>query len=86
MPDAVGVKAVALWRSLGGINPPPAQDSGVQKIWDLEIIRATSSHLLDEAPDDYTKARLLAVAAPHAGDWLNAPPISSVGLRFPTRH
>lgn len=82
MPDALSDKAVALWRSLGGITPPPAHDSGVQKIWDLEIIRSTSSRLLDEAPDDYTKARLMAVAAPHAGDWLNAPPISAVGLRF----
>ena len=38
--------------------------------------------LLADAPDDYTKARLLAVSAPHAGDWLNAPPMSAIGLRM----
>ena len=27
-------------------------------------------------------ARLKAVAAPHAGDWLNAPPITAIGLRL----
>ena len=28
------------------------------------------------------KARLRAVAAPHAGDWLNAPPLTAIGLRL----
>ena len=30
----------------------------------------------------YTKARLLAVSSPHSGDWLNAPPITAIGLRM----
>ena len=32
--------------------------------------------------DDYNKARLLAVTAPHCGDWLLALPISFCGLRL----
>jgi len=28
------------------------------------------------------KARLLAAASPHSGDWLHAPPITAVGLRL----
>ena len=38
--------------------------------------------MLDSAPDSHHRARLLAVAAPHAGDWLHALPISSCGLRL----
>ena len=30
----------------------------------------------------YHRARLLAVAAAHSGDWLNAVPISACGLRL----
>ena len=37
---------------------------------------------MQSAPDDYTKAQLLAVSSPHSGDWLLAPPLSSVGLRL----
>ena len=75
-------RAMDHWMTLGGITPPPAQEAGSQKVWDIEIIKVTASRLLSQAPDDYSKARLLAVSAPHAGDWLNAPPISAVGLRF----
>ena len=28
------------------------------------------------------KARFKAVEAPHAGDWLNAPPLTAIGLRL----
>jgi len=28
------------------------------------------------------KARLLAAASPHSGDWLHAPPVTAVGLRL----
>ena len=28
------------------------------------------------------KARLIAAASPHSGDWLHAPPITAVGLRL----
>ena len=36
--------------------------------------------LLEEAPDSQTKARLLAVACPESGAWLNALPIAALGL------
>ena len=38
--------------------------------------------LVDSAADAYNKVRLLAVTAPHSGDWLHARPISACGLRL----
>ena len=37
---------------------------------------------MEAARDPIDRARLLAVAAPHASDWLNALPIASCGLRL----
>jgi len=34
------------------------------------------------ATADIDRARLLATSSPHSGDWLAAPPITSVGLRL----
>ena len=43
---------------------------------------ADKAALLAQASDSHHRARLLAVTAPHAGDWLHALPISSCGLRL----
>ena len=36
--------------------------------------------LLDNCTSQIDKARILALKASHTGDWLNAPPITSIGL------
>jgi len=41
-----------------------------------------ASLLQSRAQCDVDKARLLAVASSHSGDWLHAPPIASIGLRL----
>ena len=74
--------ALSTWKSFGGETPPGLQEARIQKLWDGQIIKKVSEGLRDRAPDDYARARLLAVSAPHSGDWLNAPPISAVGLRL----
>ena len=38
--------------------------------------------LLDGAPSQQATARLLAIATPESGAWLNVLPISSLGLRM----
>ena len=53
-----------------------------QLIWDTPVVTADKSTLVANAFDTHHKARLLAVTAPHAGDWLHALPISSCGLRL----
>ena len=47
----------------------------------MPSIDATFNSLFAAQPDDYHRARLTAVKAPHSGDWLNVLPISSCGLR-----
>jgi hypothetical protein len=43
---------------------------------------ADLARLRASLPDRHHQARLLAVSAPHSGDWLHALPISSCGLRL----
>ena len=81
-PDGVRDTALGMWKRLGGVIPPTGSEAQIQRCWDQQIIKAASESILQNASDDYTKARLLASVAPHAGDWLNAAPISSVGLRL----
>src|SRR5690349_11337346 len=46
------------------------------------ITKSAHSDLLTKSSNCPDKARLLAVSAPHSGDWLNALPLSSCGLRL----
>ena len=80
--DPVMAMALNQWSSLvPGALPPSGPASGVQRLWDAPVIAVSKALLLSTAVDD-TMARLLAIAAPHASDWLNAPPLTAVGLRM----
>ena len=54
----------------------------VQRAWDNTVVITTFTDLLSACTTPVEKTRLKAVRAPHAGDWLNAPPITAVGLRL----
>lgn len=75
-------QALDAWKMLGGSVPPSGESSSSQRPWDQDIVTMVTDQLLATAPDDYTRARLLAISSPHAGDWLNAPPITAIGLRM----
>ena len=66
--------------------PRSGLDANAQRNWDQQIVKKTAATLLQAANDAYSKARLLATSRPHAGDWLSAPPISSVGLSCQMMH
>ena len=53
-----------------------------QSSWDAAAITQRKTALINHTSGQIDKARLLAVSAPHAGDWLIAMPISYCGLRL----
>ena len=53
-----------------------------QRSWDAVAIAHGKTALDAHYNDPIDRARLLAVSAPHAGDWLNALPVASCGLKL----
>jgi len=56
--------------------------AGVQKACDMPIVNRKREELLSAAQNQAGRARLIAAAAPHSGDFLHAVPCSSVGTRL----
>ena len=52
----------------------------IQRSWDFPRVMLCADSLLDNALDDSTRARMLAVSSPKSGAWLNALPIFALGL------
>ena len=63
-------------------DPPTSPDDKKQKAWDTPCIQTMLNTLLRTSIDDTTRARLLAATTKEAGAWMNALPITSVGLRI----
>ena len=78
--DPEFAKAISAWQTLTKESPPIQVSHHKQRSWDDAIVKEIYSNLLVSATTDLDKARLMSVKQPHAGDWLLARPITSVGL------
>ena len=73
---------LAIWKTL---TPNAERIDGIrhiQRAWDTPVVQSAYTHLQTICDTPADTARLKAVAATHAGDWLNAPPITAISLRL----
>ena len=75
-------EALALWTNSCNQSPPEGIISYHQKSWDIPTILAIKEDLLNSAMNETSKSRLLAAFSEESGIWLNALPLSSLGLRM----
>jgi len=69
-------------QSQSGASSPSDPSATKQHEWDKPFIAADKARLMLISPERYHQALLLAVSAPHSGDWLHVLPISSCGLHL----
>ena len=74
--------ALLEWSKWHEYPPPTEPASFTQKSWDVPVASGIADSLLDKAPDDRARARLLASRCAESGAWLNVFPISACGLRM----
>ena len=74
--------SMAHWTSLAGHQATANLQESSQRIWDSAVAGKAFQSLLDSKTTPLDRARLLAAAAAHSGDWLHALPISACGLRL----
>ena len=74
--------ARALWSQGHDLSPPEGTVQQHQKAWDTIKVMGIADHLLENASDTRSRARLLAASTKEAGAWLSTLPISSLGLRM----
>jgi len=70
------------WQAQTGLTDLDNFPTHSQAQWDKPLLKAMAMELSNAPLDAYDQARLKAVSAPHAGDWLYALPITSCGLRL----
>ena len=80
--DPVYIAACLEWQSRCSVAVPDPVRASVQKAWDAPVMSRKYEEVLSAAQNQAGRARLIAVAAPHSGDFLNAVPCSSVGTRL----
>ena len=80
--DPAFVTATVEWQTRSNERAPSPETAGAQKAWDSPLVSRKREEVLLAAQTPVGRARLIAVAAPHSGDFLNAVPCASVGTRL----
>jgi len=84
LPDPVAQAALRVWEGNGSLIRPLGAEACRQRAWDEIVCSAAFNHLFSLA-DVSSQARLLAVSAPNAGDWLHTLPVRNLGLTLTDR-
>ena len=69
------------WKQKLGVSELP-HNQIFQSEWDTPICKQKFQNLINNAPDEEERARLLAISSEGASAWLNAIPLSSLGLKL----
>jgi Reverse transcriptase (RNA-dependent DNA polymerase) len=80
--DFAQIDAITLWGRQSSLPCPDSQFASAQKAWDLPLVRQNYEVMLSAAQSPAGRARLLAAASPHSGDFLAALPASALGTRL----
>jgi hypothetical protein len=75
-------EALTEWSSRVSSSPPCGLEACNQRAWRAPLVSFTVDKLFSEASSDSDRARLLAVSSRGASAWLQALPISALGLRM----
>ena len=76
-------EAVLTWKAADDrLVEPSTQTKKYQAEWDIPQAKLKLMALVENAPNDLTRARLLAAGAPKSGVWLNAIPVPALGLKL----
>jgi len=62
------------WQTKCGAAVPDPSRAGAQKLWHAPAVNQKYEEVLSAAQNQAGHARLIVVAAPHSGDFLNAIP------------
>ena len=75
-------KALSVWSNGHDSSAPVGPLFHCQKTWDTCVVTVTANALLENTTDARARARLIAASTRELGAWLEALPISSLGLRM----
>ena len=75
-------EAKVQWSGDHDLSPPEGTAQRLQRAWDALKVSVTAERLLANAPDERSHARLLAASSMESGAWLQALPVSPLGLRM----
>ena len=80
--DPVYIAACLEWQTRCGAAVPEPVRAGVQQAWDAPVVNRIREEVLSAAHNQAGRARPIAAAAPHSGDFLHPIPCSSIGTRL----
>ena len=74
--------ALSTWKDALPADTPLPTATHLQKSWDQPVVHHLFDSLLAHCTDQLSRSHLLGACSSESGAWLNAPPVSSLGLRM----